>query len=156
MYTVSQTTPVGNIYGYSIILGTGIGLWMQSSFSVAQAVVPPSFIASAVGFITSAQFLGITLALAIANSIFLNSSQRDILKILPNVAVEEVQAAMQGARNGFFETLSEDVREQVLGAIVNAIAETYIVVLTVGALVVLLSLLMKRERLFKLVIMGDA
>ena len=148
MYTVSQATPVANIYGYSIILGSGIGLWMQASFSVAQAVVAPILIPSAVGFITCAQFLGITISVAIANSLFLNSSQKDIQRILPGIAADEIQAAMQGARSKFLETLSEDVRGKVLNAIVDAISKTYILVITAGALVVVLSLLMKRERLF--------
>ncbi|KAF4631405.1 hypothetical protein G7Y89_g6727 [Cudoniella acicularis] len=148
MYTVDQSTPTANIYGYSVLLGCGIGLWMQASFSVAQAVVDLSLIASAVGFITCAQFLGITIALAIANSIFLNQSQTSISAILPNVPLSEIQAAITGARSDFFQTLSGDAKILVIGAIVNAISKTYILVITAGALVVVLSFMMKRERLF--------
>jgi len=121
---------------------------MQASFSVAQAVVDPVLIASAIGFITCAQFLGITLALAIANSIFLNKSQTRIQILLPNVPLSDIQAAMEGAKSDLFKSLSSDVKAQVLDAIVSAISKTYILVITAGALVVVLSLLMKREKLF--------
>src|SRR5271168_2841260 len=55
MYTVDQGTSVARVYGYSIILGFGNGLFVQASFSVAQAIVELDLIASAVGFITCAQ-----------------------------------------------------------------------------------------------------
>ena len=148
MYTVDKSTSTSRIYGYTVILGCGVGLWLQASFSVAQAVVDPSLVASAVGFITLAQFAGITITLAIANTVFLNSSQTRILQILPNVPLEEIEIAMQGAGSSFVRNLSPDVRGQVLDAIVDSIAKTYILVITAGALVVVLSLLMKRERLF--------
>lgn len=140
--------PIYMIYGYSIILGCDVGLWIQAPFSVAQAVVDPSLIASAVGFITCAQFVGITIALAIANSLFLNKSQTRISEIPPKVPLKEIQTAIEGARSSLFETLSPDVKAEMLEAIVNSISKTYILVITAGASVMVLSLLMKRERLF--------
>jgi hypothetical protein len=74
MYTVDTETSVARVYGYSIIIGFGDGLFAQASFSVAQAIVDPQLIASAVGFITCAQVSGVTIALAIANSVFFNKS----------------------------------------------------------------------------------
>lgn len=148
MYIVDVDTKAANVYGYSIILGTGAGLWLQASFSVAQAVVEPALIPSAVGFITCAQFVGITIALAIANSIYLNKSQTSISEILPNVPLEDIQAAMSGSRSTFLKTLSKSQRDQVLEAIVSSMSESYILVITAGALVAVLSLVMKRERVF--------
>ncbi|KAH8674637.1 major facilitator superfamily domain-containing protein [Tricladium varicosporioides] len=147
MYTVDQSTSVANIYGYSIILGFGIGLWMQASFSVAQAIVTPHLIPSAVGFITCAQFLGITLSLAIANSLFLNKSQTSISAILPDVSLSEIRAAMEGT-SALLNELGLDVKDRVIGAIVEALARSYILVIIAGALVVVLSLGMKKERVF--------
>ncbi|KAH6670608.1 MFS drug efflux transporter [Halenospora varia] len=147
MYTVDQSTSVANIYGFSIILGFGIGLWTQASFSVAQAVVSPHLIPSAVGFITCAQFLGITLSLAIANSLFLNESQISISAILPGIPLSEIRAAMEGT-SSLLDRLGMEVREMVIRAIVEAIGRTFILVIVAGALVVVLSLGMKREKVF--------
>jgi MFS family permease len=148
MYTVDQNTSIARVYGYSIILGFGDGLFAQTSFSVAQAIVDPDLIASAVGFITCAQVSGVTIALAIANSVFLNKSQTSISAILPDTPIAEIQAAIAGAGSDFVKSLSATVREEVLTAIVNAMSKTYILVITAGSLAAVLSLAMKREKLF--------
>jgi len=125
-----------------------VGMFLQASFSVAQAVVEPENVPSAVGFITLAQFLGITMALAIANSIFLNESTKRIAQVLPNMPQSDIKAAIEGAASGFVNSLDPQTKIQVLGAIVKAIDKTYILVITAGSLVSVLSLFMKREKLF--------
>jgi hypothetical protein len=148
MYTVDDMTSVARVYGYTILIGFGDGLFAQASFSVAQAIVDPKMVASAVGFITCAQISGVTIALAITNSVFLNTSQTSIQAILPNVPTEEIQQAISGAGSQFFQDLSGPVKEQVLAAIVSAMSNAYILVITAGALVAVLSLVMKRQKLF--------
>jgi hypothetical protein len=148
MYTVDSETSIARVYGYTIIIGFGDGLFAQASFSIAQAIVEPSMVASAVGFITCAQVSGVTIALAIANSVFLNQSQEGIQAILPDVSTEVIQQTIAGAGSQFFESLSGEVRAEVLTAIVTAMSKSYILVITAGSLAAVLSLAMKRERLF--------
>jgi Major Facilitator Superfamily len=148
MITVDNTTTTSQIYGYSILIGIGCGAFVQASFSVAQSKVSTDDIPSVVGFIASAQILGITMALAIANTVFLNDAARKIAVILPNAPVQEVKAAIAGVGSSFFNTLSPDVRQNVLHAIVKAMDNVYILVVTAGALTVILALFMKREVLF--------
>lgn len=69
-------TSVARVYGFTILIGFGVGLFVQASFSVAQAVVEPEVVPSVVGFITCAQISGVTIALA--NAVFLNQSQTKI------------------------------------------------------------------------------
>ncbi|GFF57324.1 putative HC-toxin efflux carrier TOXA [Aspergillus udagawae] len=147
MYTVDLNTSTSRIYGYTVILGLGVGLWIQASFAVAQAVVEPKYVPAAVGFITLAQFAGITIVMAIANTIFLNEYLSSIPRILPNVPREEIEAAIQGTSD-LLDRLSSDVRTRVLEAIVSGISKSYALVIASGALVAVLSLLMKHERLF--------
>ncbi|KAM0138469.1 hypothetical protein ACHAO1_003503 [Botrytis cinerea] len=127
IYTVDLDISLSRIYGYTVIIGARVGMWLQASFSVAQAVVEPTLIGAAVGSMTLAQFAGITITLAIANSI---------------------QAAMQGSGTDFMKTLSPDQKTAVLEAIVEAIGKTHILVIAAGSLVAVLSLFMKRETLF--------
>ncbi|TAQ86103.1 hypothetical protein B7494_g5573 [Chlorociboria aeruginascens] len=148
MFTVDTHTSIARVYGYSVLIGFGDGLFAQASFSVAQAIVPPDMAASAIGFITCAQVGGVTIALAIANSIFLNDSQKSISALLPNVPQAEIQQAIAGAGSDFVKNLSDEVREQVLNAIVTAMSKAYILVMVAGALAIVLSVLMKREKLF--------
>ncbi|KAH6723623.1 major facilitator superfamily domain-containing protein [Leptodontidium sp. MPI-SDFR-AT-0119] len=148
MYTVGTGTATATVYGYSILIGFGCGLFAQASFSVAQAIVDPEHVASAVGFITCAQVTGVTIALAIANSVFLNGSQDKIAALLPEVPLSDIQAAIAGAGSDFVESLSPELQAGVLHAIVDSMSKTYILVVTAGAVVVVLSAGMKRERLF--------
>lgn len=148
MYTVQQDTSQGRVYGYTVLIGAGVGMWIQASFSVAQAIVDPENVPAAIGFITLAQFLGNTTALAIANAVFLNEAEVRVRQLLPDLSVSEIQAAISGVTNGFAQNLRSDVRAQVVDAIVASIGETYVLVMTSGALVTVLSLAMKRETLF--------
>ncbi|KAI9747457.1 MAG: hypothetical protein M1835_002104 [Candelina submexicana] len=147
MYTVDEFSSTSRIYGYIVLIGIGSGSFVQASFSVAQSKVEPYLIPSAIGFITCSQVAGITIALAIANSIFLNDSTKSITAILPNVATAEIQNAIAGAGSAFFASLTPGIRAQVLHAIVDSIKNAYILVMTAGALAVVLSLFLKREKL---------
>lgn len=148
MYTVEQGTSQGRVYGYSVPLGVGVGMFLQASFSVAQAVVSLENLAPAIGFITLAQFVGITLALAIGNAVLLNGCLDKIEAILPSVPSAEIQAAILGAQSDLVKNLSPELKTRVLDAIVKAIGDTYILTIAGGALVTLLSLLLRRDKLF--------
>jgi MFS family permease len=148
MYTINQDDSKSSVYGYTVMIGAGVGMFGQAGYSVTQAVVDVANIAPAIGFITLAQFVGITFSLALANAILLNESQSEIQRILPDIPLSEIQGAILGARSGLVQNLDPDVQRRVLGAIVSAIDKTYILVMVGGALVVTLSLVMRREKLF--------
>lgn len=156
MYTVNQDTSEAQIYGYLVIMGAGTGLWLQAPFAVAQAVVEPEDIPLAVGFCTLAQFLGITIALAIANSIYLNYSETKIAEVLTNVPSSEIKALMEGVSGSFLDTLTASQKAQVLAVIVKAISNTYLLVVAGASFVVVLSFFMKREKLFTTAGIGAA
>ncbi|THV48720.1 hypothetical protein BGAL_0231g00030 [Botrytis galanthina] len=153
---VTPDTSIAKIYGFTILIGFGVGLFAQASFSVAQAVVSEELVSSAVGFITCAQVGGVTIALAIANSVFLNGSQEKIQAVLPNLPAAEIQRAIAGAGSEFVKNLTEIQQKEVIQAIVESMSKTYAMVITAGALTIVLSLLMKREKLFMSAAMGGA
>ncbi|CAG8895818.1 unnamed protein product [Penicillium egyptiacum] len=146
-YTVGVDTSAGHIYGYSALTGLGTGMYLQASFSVAQASVAFDMVASASAFITCAQVVGTTIALAIANSVFLNESQKSIIHLLPNVSIQEVEAVISGTST-LVSSLPAAEKVKVESAIVDAMGETYILVIVAGALTLVLGLVTKRERLF--------
>ncbi|KAH9903907.1 MFS multidrug transporter-like protein [Xylariomycetidae sp. FL2044] len=148
MYTVQADTSESRIYGYTVIIGAGVGMWLQVPFSVAQAFVAPEDIPAAVGLVMLGQFVGITISLAIANTVFLNDAERSITALLPGVSSETIEDAIQGATSGFLATLDENLRAQVLDAIVAAMNKAYILVITAGSLAAVLSLLLPRKKLF--------
>lgn len=148
LYTTTSTTSPSSVYGYSVLAGIGAGAFIQASFSVAQATVGEELIPVAIGYITCAQVGGGTIALAIANAVFLNRASNGIAVILPTVPVQEIQAAIAGAGSTFIKSLNADTQAKVLNAIVNAMSRVYILGSTAGALTIILSLFMKREKLF--------
>ncbi|KAJ5710453.1 MFS drug efflux transporter [Penicillium malachiteum] len=146
-YTVGVETSAAHIYGYSVIAGLGTGMYLQASFSVAQASVALEMVASASGFITCAQVVGTTIALAIANSVFLNESEKSIIHLLPEISIQEVESMIAGTST-LMSSLSSAEKVKVESAIANSTGDTYILVIVAGALTLLLALAMKRERLF--------
>ncbi|KAL8974582.1 MAG: hypothetical protein Q9197_001174 [Variospora fuerteventurae] len=149
MYTVNNESSTARVYGYTILLAVGGGAFIQASFSVAQSNVKPDMLPLAIGFITAAQIGGVTIALAIANSVFLNKSASGIQAVLPGIPEEQVQAAISGAGSDFLNALDDSTQARVLEAIVDAIKNVYILVMVAGALALLLAFLMKPgEKLF--------
>lgn len=148
MYTVGFTDGAPKVYGYTVLIGIGAGMFIQAGFSVAQATVKEQEIPWAVGFISQGQITGLTIAISIANSVFLNGAQRNISKILPNIPREQVQTAIAGTGSAFVQTLPVELRDEVLNAIVEAMSKTYILIITAGAMTVLGSLGLKRDKLF--------
>lgn len=148
MYTVDANTSTSAVYGYTSLIGLGTGMFVQASFSVAQGLVSPEDIPSAVGYITCGQVTGITIALAVANAVFLNKAEAGISVLLPNTPVDQIQAAIAGVGSDFVKSLSPEMQTAVVDEIVTAMSKTYIGVIAAGALVVVMSLFMKRERIF--------
>lgn len=146
--TVGVDTSPSAIYGYSVLCGLGSGLFVQASFAVAQLKVVPVAIPLTVAFLGCGQITGITLALTVSHSIFLNQATDRIARILPMMPRDTVQQAITGVDSSFFNTLAPSDRARVLDAIVQSISRVYPMVIAGGAVAVVLALLMKRERIF--------
>ncbi|KAL1616726.1 hypothetical protein SLS56_011292 [Neofusicoccum ribis] len=137
MFTVDENTSSAKIYGYSIILGTGTGAYIQMPFNAAQEFVDPSMIPAAVGLITWAQLAAPAVTLSIANTVFLNRAKVSLGKILPPDA--PTLNIVSGVGRDYLNTLDRDVRNDVIHAIVHSLAKSYILIITSGALTLLLS-----------------
>lgn len=148
LYTIDLDTPHAKIYGYSVLTAFGVGLFSQAGFPVAQVKALPEQLSQAVAFIGIGQVGGITLALTISNSIFLNRATTKIQGILPGVPRATVQQTVLGLGNSFFGSLEPRQRTQVLVGIIESIDEALITVIAAAALCLILSVFMKRERLF--------
>ena len=148
LYTVDTSTSDAAIYGYTVLAGIGAGSFVQASFSVAQAKVSLTQIPIAIGYITCGQVGGATISLAISNAVFLNGGVGDIKAILPNESEKNIQNALAGASAAFFKDLDQATRDRVVDAIVGNIKFVYALAITAGALVTVLSIFMKREKLF--------
>lgn len=150
MYSVAATsTSDAWVYGSSALLGAGVGMFSQAGFSVAQAAVGQALGSKVAAFIALGQTGGITVALAVANSLFVNGATKRLSEIFGRtLSKDQLDAAVAGDGTALFEALTPAMRALVLDAIVEAMRNVYLLIIAAGALVVTLSLGMKRERLF--------
>ncbi|KAJ0383082.1 hypothetical protein COL922a_011226 [Colletotrichum nupharicola] len=149
MYVVEPSTSTAWVYGASAMLGAGVGTFTQAGFSIAQASVPEDMAAVASSMMALAQTSGINIALAVGNAVFLNRAEKRLTEILPDTVPEEqIQLAIAGVEGDFVQTSPPDMQAEILDAIVEALNLPYILVIVAGAVVLVSSLLCKRERLF--------
>ncbi|KAJ5716557.1 hypothetical protein N7493_008468 [Penicillium malachiteum] len=148
MSTVDELTPISRIYGYCALIGIGSGLFIQTSFSVAQAKNFRSRGSDATSFIALAQNLGIVLSLAISGAIFQNQALEKLEKLLPDYPREVLQGALMGTNSELLKQIPKEVQRKVLHAIVDAMSHTYYLVIAAGVMAAVGSLVMKRERIF--------
>ncbi|KAL9599302.1 MAG: hypothetical protein Q9219_003929 [cf. Caloplaca sp. 3 TL-2023] len=139
MYTVDVATSNARIYGYSILLGTGTGAYLQLPFAVAQAQVSPALVSIAIGFTAFAQLAAPAITLSIANSVFLNEASKSLHEVVPSASPGMIRELLSGAGNYQSASLGPVVREQVLGAIVGAMSKIYILVIVSGVLTLVLT-----------------
>lgn len=137
MYTVDEYTSAAKIYGYSILIGSGTGAYIQMPFNAAQESVSPSQIPAAVGLITWAQLAAPAVTLSIANSVFLNRAQVALAEILPPGA--PFLNIVSGVGKEFLQGVNQRVKDQVVHAILQSMADIYILIITSGALTLVLT-----------------
>lgn len=118
-------------------------MFIQASFSVAQAKVTPSREPDASSFIALAQNLGIVLALAISGAVFQNKALDELQKILPHLPRDALRGAISGSNSGVLKQVPADTKVKVLHAVVDAMSRTYYLVVAAGALTIIGSLFMK-------------
>lgn len=153
MYTVTASTPIANIYGYMALLGLGAGMYTQAGVAVAQAKSRPRDAAWAVGFVALGQLGGATIALAIANSVFMNRASEGILAIAPGASPELVRGTLSGVGSTLLESFDAAARSAGLDAIAAAIGSTYVLSIAGAALSIAIVPFMAWEKvsLFALV-----
>ncbi|KAI2712159.1 hypothetical protein CBS147332_5795 [Penicillium roqueforti] len=148
MYLVKADTSASAIYGYTSLMALGVGAFNQAGYSVVQAKVKKTEIPWALGFMMVSQLGGIVLALGMAGAIFVNKATNELLQLLPDANPTDVKNTITGTTGGFFNTLTKAQQTAALDIIVRAIDDVYILLIVAGALSVLLSVFLKRERLF--------
>lgn len=137
MYTVDDNTSAAKVYGYSILIGSGSGAYIQMPFNAAQGFVEPSMIPAAVGLITGAQLAAPAVTLSIANSVFLNKAVAELGQVLPPDA--PTLRVVSGVGSGYLESLDRAKQREVLHVILQSMSNVYVLIITSGALTLAVS-----------------
>ncbi|KAE8553907.1 hypothetical protein TMatcc_006607 [Talaromyces marneffei ATCC 18224] len=147
LYTVDETTNDARVYGYTILIGVGAGCFVTLCFAAAQTQVDnKAEIPQAVAFMGFAQQGGAAFTLAISNSVFLNVAIREISDILPSVSRDSIQKILSGLGSDILSSLNQADRDRVSQSIAASLSKAYIVPIICGALAVILSFFIKRDR----------
>ncbi|KAH9889145.1 major facilitator superfamily domain-containing protein [Xylariomycetidae sp. FL2044] len=149
MFFVSPTTPATNIYGFEILIGSGVGLTIQAAYSLALVKSPADRAAAAVGFINVAQMGAGAITLAIAGTIFQNLGYNTLRSALDGrgFSPDDIRAALAGGYSAIISNSSAEVREIATRVIGDTIADVYGISISGAATVVVGGLLMRWERL---------
>ncbi|KAG8156488.1 hypothetical protein KVR01_013592 [Diaporthe batatas] len=148
LYTVDEHTSNAKVYGYTIILGTGVGCFCQAGFAVAQMKVEPSEIPYCVGFITMGQMLGIVFGTGLAGAIFVNRSEQALAVVFPNASKQEISDAIAGVASTLITSAPSEVQAQAIHGITRAIQLAFVPIIAAGSICLICSLAMKKEKLF--------
>jgi hypothetical protein len=151
LHTIGDSTGVGHIYGFEILTAVGAGLTLQTGYSVAEAKFKHSDIPAILGLMNISQIGSTTLALTLAGAIFQNLSIKNLTKALDGLgySAADIASAVAGAQSPIFQTASAEVKALAVHAIVQALQRVWILVIVAGAVVLVSSVFMKREKLFQ-------
>jgi hypothetical protein len=147
LHKITSTTSDGAIYGYLVLIGAGTGLFVQTSYAIAQAISPKIETEAAISFVMQGQLLGLIVGLAIAGSIFITHATEGLAAILPNVSIGLVKDSIAGTNAGFLKTLPLEIQHEALNAIVESMDRVFILGLTGGAVALVCGLLLTHKKL---------
>ncbi|KAJ3497686.1 hypothetical protein NLG97_g1721 [Lecanicillium saksenae] len=148
LYSADETTSNAKIYGYTILLGVGVGSYCQAGFPVAQVKVAAVDIAYSVGFMTVAQMLGIALGTGLSGAVFVNKAHHGLRQLFPSASSEEISSAVSGVGSDLIDKASKELATASIHVIALAIQDALIPIFVTGAMAFLCSLTMKKEKLF--------
>ncbi|KAI1335922.1 MFS drug efflux transporter [Xylariaceae sp. FL0016] len=148
LFIVDEHTSTPKVYGFTIIYALGVGATIQLPFSVASAKVPPEEGGLAVGYCSFFQFIGPAVALSIGNAAFLNEAANKLSSLLPGFSREVILGSLFGLYPEVLSGNSNVSHETIVSVIADAIGNVYAIPLSAGALILVLSVFMSRERLF--------
>ncbi|CAL8585088.1 hypothetical protein XPA_010666 [Xanthoria parietina] len=118
---IPSTTSTASIYGFEVLMGVRAGCQAQTGYAVLQALVDPSRVSDALGFMMLAQWLGTALGLSIAGTVFVNVSIGSLRVVLPDAPQTQLYRAITGTSGGFFTNLPPATRRAAIAITVDSI-----------------------------------
>lgn len=154
LFTIDATTPIPNVYGYSILVAIGAGAVIQEGYTIASVKVLHQGRSEDVGHSISlqnvAQIGSGAIALVISGQVFQTYAFQNLSSVLSGqgFSAEEIRAAIAGAQSTVFASIDPETTFLAIEALTSAMSRVYILTIVAGVVSVLASLLMRWERLF--------
>ena len=156
MYTVTPDSSPSSIYGYSVLLALGAGLTMNTGYAIAGIDMTnkggsAQDINDVVMMQNISQISGILAALLISGQIFQSLVFQNLKTVIGDEGFTDAQirSVAAGTGSAIYATLSPELAIKVVGAIAKSISKLYILTIAAGGVMLISSLFMKHESLFK-------
>jgi hypothetical protein len=146
LHSSGQFTSTSAIYGYTVLVGFGGGLYSQQGFAVAQVKVAPEQVGPALGFLATGQVIGAVISLTIAGTVLVNTATSGLQALFPTVPVETLKNAISGTAGSFLANLSPTLRVAALDVIIGSMDKVWILTITASAVGFVCALLLKFEK----------
>jgi hypothetical protein len=146
LHVSGQFTSTSAIYGYTVLIGLGGGLYSQQGFAVAQVKVAPEHVGQALGFLATGQLVGAVIALSVSGTVLVNTATSGLQTLLPDVPVETLKNAISGTAGNFLESLTPELRTAALDVIVSSMDKVWILTMAAAAVGFACSLFLKFEK----------
>ena len=137
-------------------MAIGAGCALQSGYSIAASKVKPEEVPAVIGFVNVAQIGSIVIALSISGSVFQNLAYKHLSAALAGsgFTADQIRSALAGTQSPIFQQSTPAEKAAAVAAIIKAMDSVFILVIAAGAVTLVSSVFMKREKLFMKVVAG--
>ncbi|KAI4104568.1 MAG: hypothetical protein L6R37_003172 [Teloschistes peruensis] len=142
LYTVDVDTPIATIYGYTILIGIGIGSYVTAGFSIVPFLVAPHDINNAIGFMAIAQVVGGNIFLSTAGCMYQNYGHSLLLPHLSSLSAQDISSVIAGTSNPVFQSLTPQLKQIVVEKITEVMRDIWAVMVAGAGVNVVLGLFM--------------
>ncbi|KAJ5554708.1 DNA repair protein RAD50 [Penicillium frequentans] len=140
MFTINSDTSPGHIYGYTFLIGVGVGCFQSAGVAVASAIAAPTEVNNAF-WVTKAQISGVLASLCVDGAIFQN--------LRPSgYSTSEISEITTGTSGSVFQSLSSDQKSAVIDQVTDSIRRVFIYPLAISAFGFILSFTLSRRKLY--------
>jgi hypothetical protein len=107
---LSPSTPVAQIYGFSILMAIGTGMTVQLGYAVASLKVAPSEVFGAINLQNIAQIGATVICIVISGQVFQSTAIHNLNGVLVGQGFNEtaIHGAVAGVQSTLFQSLSGD------------------------------------------------
>ncbi|KAL9595947.1 MAG: hypothetical protein Q9219_006138 [cf. Caloplaca sp. 3 TL-2023] len=149
MFTVQPSTTPAKVYGYTILIGIGVGSIIQAGWSVAECQAPRSETSGIIGFMSIGQAIGIVVFFATIGTIYHSRAIAEVHSILPTATNVDLNKVLAGTSSDFFETLTAADRASIVDAIIRAMRAAWAMLIAAGACALVAAPFLPRTKYFE-------
>ncbi|KAJ6024736.1 DNA repair protein RAD50 [Penicillium herquei] len=148
MFTIDANTSPAHIYGYTFLIGVGVGCFQSAGVAVASAIAAPADVNNAVSLMTISQICGVLASLCVDGAVFQNLAISKISGVLPGLSKSNISELTAGTSGSVYQNLTLAQQSAVVDQVTDSIRRVFLYPLAVSAFGFLLSFTLSRRKLY--------